>query len=78
MNVVIRSIDKVIFTGVATEITLPGLFGKLGIRPNHAPMSVVLAEGEINIKTTDTKEHFSVKNGIAQISGTAVDILLMP
>jgi F0F1-type ATP synthase epsilon subunit len=76
MNVTIRTIDKVLFTDTAIEINLPGLYGKVGIRPNHASMSVVLSEGEIQVKLANSIESFTIKNGIAQVSDNTVEILL--
>ncbi len=76
MNVTIRTIDKVLFTDTAIEINLPGLYGKVGIRPNHASMSVVLSAGEIQVKLANSIESFTIKNGIAQVSDNTVEILL--
>jgi F0F1-type ATP synthase epsilon subunit len=76
MNVTIRNIDKILFTDSAIEINLPGLYGKVGIRPHHSPMSVVLSEGEIQVKLASSDKTFSIKNGIAQVSGNTVDVLL--
>jgi F0F1-type ATP synthase epsilon subunit len=76
MNVTIRTIDKVLFTDTALEINLPGLYGKVGIRPNHASMSVVLSAGEIQVKLANSTETFTVQNGIAQVSNNTVDVLL--
>jgi F0F1-type ATP synthase epsilon subunit len=76
MNVTIRTIDKILFSDAAQEITLPGLYGKVGIRPNHAPMSVVLSEGEIQIKLSSGNKTFSIENGLAQVGDNAVNVLL--
>lgn len=76
MKVTIRTIDKVLFTDVAQEVTLPGLFGKVGIRPNHAPMSVVLSKGEIQVRLASNNKTFSIENGLAQVSNNTVDVLL--
>ena len=76
MNVTIRTIDKVLFTDTALEINLPGLYGKVGIRPHHASMSVVLSEGEIQVKLANSTETFTVQNGIAQVSDNTVEVLL--
>ena len=76
MNVTIRNIDKVLFTDTALEINLPGLYGKVGIRPHHASMSVVLCKGEIQVKLASSTETFTVQNGIAQVSNNTVEVLL--
>jgi F0F1-type ATP synthase epsilon subunit len=76
VNVTIRTIDKVLFAEAALEINLPGLYGKVGIRPHHASMSVVLCEGEIQVKLANSTETFTIQNGIAQVSNNTVDVLL--
>ena len=76
MNVTIRTIDKVLFTDTAIEINLPGLYGNVGVRPHHASMSVVLCEGEIQVKLANSTETFTIQNGIAQVSNNTVDVLL--
>lgn len=78
MNVVIRTIDTVIFSESAQEINLPGLHGNVGIRPHHAPMSVILTEGKIHILINqNNKKDFDVKNGIALVNNNSVDVLLL-
>lgn len=77
MNVIIRTIDSVLFSDSAQEINLPGLHGNLGIRPHHATMSVVLTEGEIHVKSANENKNFTVQNGIAQVSDNTVDVFLV-
>jgi F0F1-type ATP synthase epsilon subunit len=76
MKVTIRTIDKVLFTDIAQEVTLPGLFGKVGIRPHHAPMSIVLSKGEIQVQLANSNKIFSIENGLAHVSDNTVDVLL--
>lgn len=76
MKVTIRYIDKTIFDGQANEVVLPGLHGKVGIKPNHAAMSVILAAGEICIKSENQDYQFPAIEGIAQIGNNLVNILL--
>lgn len=76
MKVTIRTIDKVLFTDSAKEINLPGLYGRIGIRPHHASMSVVLCEGEIHVKLANSTENFTIQGGIAHVGENTVDVLL--
>lgn len=77
MNVTIRTIDAILFSESAQEINLPGLYGNVGIRPHHSPMSVILTEGKIHITiNSENITNFDIKNGIAQISNNSVDVLL--
>ncbi len=77
MNVTIRTIDTVLFSDSVQKLSLPGLYGNVGIRPHHATMSVVLTEGKIHVKAANRDENFTVKNGIAQVSDNTVDVLLV-
>lgn len=76
MNVIIRTIDVVIFSGVAQEISLPGLHGNVGIRAHHAPMSIVLSNGEIRVQLENKQESFLVQSGIAHVANNTLDVLL--
>ena len=76
MKVTIRNIDKTIFDGQASEVILPGLYGKIGVKPNHAAMSVILTTGEIYIHSTNQNEKFLAVEGIAHVDGNLVNILL--
>lgn len=75
MNIIIRTIDKILFTEVADEITLPGLYGKVGIRPHHSTMSVILCGGEVQVKLANGNKAFQVENGLAHVSNNTVDVL---
>ena len=76
MKVTIRYIDKTLFEGQVEEVVLPGLFGKVGIKPHHAMMSVILSAGEICVNTNNKSEKFAITEGIAHISNNTVDVLL--
>jgi F0F1-type ATP synthase epsilon subunit len=76
MQVIIRYIDRIVFDDYANKVILPGLHGKLGIKPNHAAISVILTTGEIHIKSKKKNKKFEAIEGIAQISNNVVNILL--
>ena len=76
MKVSIRTVDEKIFSGTAIEVTLPGMFGKIGIRPHHATLSAVLISGEILVNQTKGQKSFTLNAGIAHVNKNTVDILL--
>lgn len=77
MNITIRSTDNVIFSGIAQQITLPGLYGSIGVLPHHAPMSVILTKGKVCLITNENdKKSFDIEIGIAKIANNSVNILL--
>jgi F0F1-type ATP synthase epsilon subunit len=76
MQVTIRYIDKTLFQGQVDEVILPGLYGKIGVKPHHAMMSVILSAGEISVKSANHDEKFTITEGIAHVSNNTVDVLL--
>ena len=77
MQVTIRYVDKILFSGKVDEINLPGLQGKVGIKPHHAMMSVILCAGEISVVSANHNERFAIAEGIAHVNNNAVDVLLV-
>ncbi len=76
MQVTIRYIDKTLFAGQVEAVSLPGLFGRVGIKPHHAMMSVILSVGEIYVNANAKVETFAITEGIARVSDNTVDVLL--
>lgn len=76
MEIIIKSVEATVYTGSATEISLPGLHGTVGIKPNHANTVVILTKGAIAIKKNNSLETINIESGLAQITPNKVDILL--
>lgn len=76
MEVIIKSLETTVYKGSATEVSLPGLHGIIGIKPNHANTAVILTKGAIVIKTNNTPETIHIESGLAQITQKKIDILL--
>lgn len=74
--VTIKSIENIIHSSTADEVVLPALYGKIGIKANHANTLTVLTNGEVVIKLNDKKEAIAINGGVAQITANKVDILL--
>ena len=59
----------------ATEVTLPGANGYLGILPGHAPLMTELGIGELTFHGTKPSEPFSIIRGFAEILPDRVTVL---
>lgn len=50
-------------------VTLPGMEGPIGVRPQHAPMILQLKAGLIHVfKESSDPEHYFINPGIAHVS----------
>jgi len=56
--------DKTLCSTQAEFVKLPGAKGEIGVLANHAPMVVMLKEGEIEVKEADKVQKFAIKRGI--------------
>lgn len=75
MIVEIITPDKSLFSGEATEVSLPGIDGSLGILDRHAPLISALKKGQIKVKTSNGEELFDVNGGVAEVLNNKLIIL---
>lgn len=76
MKVEILTPEKMLYSGDATYVFLPGSDGSLGILNRHAPLISSLKKGTLRLKDSAGKEHkFEVKGGTAEVFKNKVTIL---
>jgi len=66
---------KVVETGAAEEVQIPGKNGYLGVLPGHAPLITELAVGEVTFRENATEQHLAVAWGFAEVLPNKVTIL---
>jgi F-type H+-transporting ATPase subunit epsilon len=71
----IVSQDRVVFSGDADIVILPGVEGQMGILPNHAPLLTALQYGVIIVRKQDEEQYFTVAGGIAEVQPDQVTVL---
>jgi len=71
----IVSQDRIVYSGDADIVVLPGADGFMGILPNHAPVLTVLRYGIITVRSNDGEQLFTVAGGVAEIQPDQVTIL---
>ncbi|NOX46497.1 MAG: ATP synthase F1 subunit epsilon [Chlorobi bacterium] len=76
MNVEIINPDKLIYSGKASLVQLPGKDGSFEILNNHAPIIAILKMGQVKIIDDDKNaEYFEIKGGLIEVVKNKVLIL---
>ena len=75
MKVSVISPEKTIFDGEADLVVVPAWDGQLGVMKGHAPMLVLLGEGELRVTTGGTEEKFQISGGFMQVADDVVTVL---
>ena len=71
----IVSQDRVVYSGDADLVLLPGAEGEMGILPHHTPVLTVIQYGIISVKNKNQEQYFTVAGGIAEVQPDQVTIL---
>jgi F-type H+-transporting ATPase subunit epsilon len=71
----IVSQDRLVFTGEADIVIIPGMEGQMGILPRHTPVLTALNYGIITVRLKGHEEHFTVAGGVAEVLPEKVTVL---
>ncbi len=71
----IVSQDRLVFSGEAEMVLLPGSEGVMGILPNHSPVLTNFHFGIITVITKTDKNYFTVAGGIAEVQPNLITVL---
>jgi len=73
----ILAINKIIYQGEVSAVSLPGTEGDLMVLPHHAPLLTFLKEGEIKIEPKEGKKiGLKVKKGILEVKENEINVLI--
>lgn len=76
MTVEIITGERVLYSGDASSVVIPGLDGELGILPHHASLMTCLQPGEIVVsKETGEDDFYAVGGGFVEVMANKVTIL---
>lgn len=67
--------ERLVFSGLADYVSLPGSEGRMGILPNHMPMLTTLDFGEVVVRIGGQEQYFAVGGGFAEVQPDKVIIL---
>lgn len=67
--------ERILKSGEATEVTVPGAGGDFTVLPGHAPMLSTLRPGLMDVTLDGTKTRIFVKSGMIDVNPTHVTVL---
>ncbi|HLP34157.1 MAG TPA: ATP synthase F1 subunit epsilon [Bacteroidia bacterium] len=75
MQVDILTPDKVLFSGEATSVKLPGSLGQFEVLNNHAPLVSSLNAGNIRVRSAEGDQNFAIKGGVVEVTKNKIVVL---
>lgn len=67
--------SKTLLNRKADIVNVPGSMGMFGVLPNHAKFISNIDTGVLTISTDDTKQKYFICGGIAQVTGSELNIV---
>ena len=75
LTVSVISPERTVFEGTADQVVAPAWDGEIGILRGHAPLVVLLGEGELRVKSGGGEQRFHVAGGFMQVAEDVVTVL---
>ena len=75
LTVTVISPERTIYEGEADIVVAPAWDGEVGILRGHAPMVVLLGEGDLRVRRDGVEEEFYVSGGFLQVANDVVNVL---
>ena len=75
LKVSVISPERTVYEGEADQVIVPAWDGQLGVLRGHAPMLVLLGEGELRITSGGADERFQIRGGFLQVADDVVTVL---
>ena len=75
MKVSVISPEKTVYEGEADQVIVPAWDGQLGVLRGHAPMLVLLGDGELRVTSGGSEQKFHISGGFMQVADDVVTVL---
>ena len=76
MNLEIISPEKIIYSGKAQSVTLPGLNGLFSILNRHAPIISALKAGAVSYRIDEKEEEITISEGFVEVNKNSVSVCI--
>jgi len=76
MNLEIISPEKIIYSGKAEAVTLPGVSGSFTILNRHAPIISVLKKGVVSYRNNGKDEKVNINEGFVEAKKNKVSVCI--
>lgn len=73
-QLVIISAEKRVFSGNVKSLTAPGVGGRFGVYPDHAPMITALKKGTLTYHVGESEETLEINGGVFEINKNVATI----
>jgi len=67
--------EQQLVDAVVREVTAPGVWGEIGILPDHAALVTTLEPGVLSFKAATSTERFQIGGGVAEVRDNVVTVL---
>ncbi len=67
--------EKLVFSGEATEVIIPGAEGEFGVLAGHGPFVGMLKPGILTIRAAGAVQRFFVRGGFAEVNAAGLTVL---
>jgi F-type H+-transporting ATPase subunit epsilon len=75
LTVTVISPERTVFEGTADMVVAPAWDGEVGILRGHAPMLVLIGEGELRVQSGGAEQRFHIAGGFMQVADDVVTVL---
>jgi F-type H+-transporting ATPase subunit epsilon len=76
MKLEIISPEKVVYTGEATSVSLPGLLGAFTVLDRHAPIISILVKGNLTYIVNGKAVEMTINGGFAEVNKNIVSVCI--
>lgn len=73
----IISPEAKLFSGSVSSIVIPGIAGKFGVKPSHAPLISPLKEGSVIYEIDGQENSMEVKGGVVEVNNNVVTVCVI-
>src|SRR5690606_35462168 len=67
--------ERTVYEGNADMVVAPAWDGEIGILRGHAPLVILLGDGELRVQTCSDVQRFHVSGGFMQVADDVVTVL---
>lgn len=75
LSISVISPERTVYEGEADMVVAPAWDGEVGILRNHAPMMVLLGEGDLRVRIGDREDRFFVGGGFLQVIDNVITVM---
>ncbi len=75
ISLTVISPEKILYSGDAEYLRIPGIDGSFGVLPNHAPLIAELDIGLMEVKKSNEKIQMVIEGGFVEIKSNLVSVL---